>query len=359
GCKQMPEQVQKGITMRIAFGLGLLLTSVVSLSARCLAQNEPAKSYPSAGSIEVVDPALHELIDPNAKIEVLASGFIWSEGPVWINDGNYLLFSDIPNNRIVKWSEEGGATTYLKPAGYTGKAERGGETGCNGLLLDAEGRLVLCQHGDRRVARMDAPLSGPAPKFITLADKYHGKRLNSPNDAAFHKNGDLYFTDPPYGLEKNIHDPAKEIPFQGVYRVARDGTVTLLTKELERPNGICFSPDHKTLYVANSHGPRPVWLSFPVKADGTLGKSKVFFDAGPLRQPGRKGGNDGMKVDIHGNLFATGPGGVLIFTPEGKHLGTILTGQATANCGFGDDGRTLYMTADDYLMRVRLKTRGW
>ena len=202
------------------------------------------------------------------------------------------------------------------------------------------------------------PLSAPAPRFITLADRHDGRRLNSPNDAVFHKSGDLYFTDPPYGLEKNIDDPAKELAFQGVYRISRDGKTTLLTTELERPNGICFSPDYGTLYVANSHDARPVWLSLPVSADGKLGKSSVFFDARTLPAPPRKGGNDGMKVDAYGNLFATGPGGVLIFTPRGKHLGTILTGQLTANCAFGDDGSTLYMAADDYLMRVRLKTKG-
>jgi gluconolactonase len=346
--------------MKTTICWGLSLIAFVLVSTACFAENRMKSSYPTVGSIEVVDPALTKLIDPQAKIEVLAEGFLWSEGPVWIKEGEYLLFSDIPNNRIVKWSKAYGAATYLKPAGYTGEVERGGETGCNGLLLDAQGRLILCQHGDRRVARMDAPLSAPAARFKTLADKYNGKRLNSPNDAAFHENGDLYFTDPPYGLEKNVQDPAKELPFQGVYRVTPDGTVTLLTKELERPNGICFSPDFKTLYVANSHRPRSVWLQFSVKPDGTLGKSKVFFDSGPLlRMPDRKGLNDGMKADANGNVFATGPGGVLIFTPTGKHLGTILTGQATANCAFGDDGSTLYMTADDYLMRVRLRTRGW
>lgn len=339
------------------FLLALLLAPAWS-ETRSLAQDQPKKTYPTTGSIEVLAPELRSLIDPRASIEVLADGFVWSEGPVWIQDGNYLLFSDIPNNRIVKWSERGGKSTYLKPSGYTGTRPRGGEAGCNGLLLDGQGRLVLCQHGDRRVARMDAPLSAPEPKFTTLADTFDGKRLNSPNDAVFHRNGDLYFTDPPYGLEKNIEDPAKELPFQGVYRVSPDGKVTLLTKELERPNGIGFSPDCRTLYVANSYAKRPVWLSFPVQADGTLGKSRVFFDARSLPESGRIGGNDGLKVDAAGNLFATGPGGVLIFTPGGKHLGTILTGQRTANCAFGDDGRTLYMTADDYLMRVRVKTKG-
>jgi gluconolactonase len=331
--------------------LGLLVTG-------SSAQDNSAPDYPTVGGIEMLDPQLSTLIDPQASIEVLTDGFLWSEGPVWVSEGNYLLFSDIPNNRIVKWSAAEGKTTYLKPSGYTGDPTRGGESGSNGLALDAQGHLLLCQHGDRRVARMDAPLSDPAPRFITIASHYDGKRLNSPNDLVFHENGDLYFTDPPYGLEGNVDDPAKELAFQGVYRVTPAGKVTLLTKELERPNGIAFAPDYQTLYVANSHGPRPVWLAFPVRADGTLGSSRVFFDARTMPGPQRPGGNDGMKVDAQGNLFATGPGGVLVFTPGGKHLGTILTGQRTANCAFGDDGMTLYMTADDFLMRVRLKTRG-
>jgi gluconolactonase len=321
----------------------------------------PKKTFKTTGSIERLDPALDNLIAKDAQIEVLAGGFIWTEGPVWIKDGGgFVIFSDIPNNRVMKWSEKDGLSLYLKPAGYTGKAKRGGETGSNGLQIGPKGRLILCQHGDRRMAYMDAPLTQPASKFVTIADKHNGKRFNSPNDSVFHKNGDLYFTDPPYGLAKNVNDPAKEIPYQGIYRVDTKGKVTLLSKELERPNGITFSPDYKTLYAANSHGPNPVWLAWPVKADGTLGKSRVFFDARKApKGPGRKGSQDGMKVDVHGNVFATGPGGVLIFTPEGKHIGTILTGERTANCAFGDDGMTLYMTADDFLMRVRLKTKGF
>ena len=343
--------------------LGLML-GLWCLSA-CAAA--PKNTYPTTGSIERLDPVLDRLIDANAKIEVL--GLLkdtdhpdpWTEGPVWIKEaGGFLAFSEIPGNRVMKWSEQEGLGLYLKPAGYTGKKPRGGELGSNGLLIDPKGRLVLCQHGDRRIAAMDAPLTDPRPKFITLAHRHNGKRFNSPNDAVFHKNRDLYFTDPPYGLEKRLKDPAKEIPYQGIYRVDTKGKVTLLSRELERPNGIAFSPDYQTLYAANSYGPRPIWMAWPVKPDGTLGKSRVFFDARSApRGPGRKGGPDGMKVDSRGNVFATGPGGVLILSPGGKHLGTILTGQRTANCAFGDDGRTLYMTADDYLMRVRLKTKGF
>ena len=307
--------------------------------------------------IERLDPALDRLIDVNAKIETLAEGYDWSEGPVWVKNGGFLLFSDIPKNAIHRWKEGEGAKLYLTPSGYTGTEPRGGETGSNGLTLDREGRLVMCQHGDRRVARMDAPLSAPKPLFATLADRFEGKRFNSPNDLVFHSSGDLYFTDPAYGMEKQWEDPRREIPYAGVFRRNGKGEVTLLTKEMTRPNGLAFSPDEKRLYVAQSDSKAAIWRVFDVKADGTLENSRVLFDATSMTKT-LKGLPDGLKIDVDGNLWATGPGGVLVISPEGKHLGTINTGQATANCAFGDDGRTLYMTADMYLMRVRLKTKG-
>lgn len=321
-------------------------------------QNAPAtmaqQEYQTAGSIERLDPRLDEIIRPEAKIEVVAEGFDWSEGPLWVPDRNMLLFTDIPPNRVHQWSEEGGLELYLSPAGYTGEQLRGGEVGANGLVLDPQGRLVLCQHGDRRVARMEAPLANPQPSFTTIADSYDGKKLNSPNDAVYRGTGDLYFTDPPYGLEKNMEDPAKELPFQGVYRVDQAGKVHLLTKELSRPNGIAFSPDGNTLYVANSDPERAIWMAYDVQEDGSIRNGRVFFDA-TSRVGQEKGLPDGLKVNRAGTLFATGPGGVLVFSPDGTHLGTIKTGQATSNCALTDDGKTLYMTADDYLMRVRLQ----
>ncbi len=212
----------------------------------------------------------------------------------------------------------------------------------------------MCQHGDRRVARLDSTWENPKPNYVTLADRYDGKRFNSPNDAVVHSSGAIYFTDPPFGLEKNMDDPAKELPHQGVYRVDPEGQVTLLTKELERPNGIAFSPDEKTLYVANSHGPRPIIMAFLVKNDGTLGEGREFFNAKELATK-HEGACDGMTVDNQGNLFATTPGGVAIISPDGKLLGMLLTGKRTSNCKFGEDGATLFITADDLLLRVRLK----
>jgi gluconolactonase len=307
--------------------------------------------YPSIGSIERHDNRLDRIIPRDARLERLAEGFDWAEGPVWLRDGGFLLFSDIPRNTVYRWKEGEGVSVFLKSSGYTGQTPRGGEPGSNGLVVDSQGRLVLCQHGDRRIARLEEG------RFVTLADRYQGKRFSSPNDAVYKSNGDLYFTDPPYGLLGQNEDPAKELPYNGVYRLAKDGTVTLLTAEMTFPNGIAFSPDEKTLYVANSDPKKAIWMAFPVVDDGTLGKGRVFFDATPMAAS-KKGVPDGMKVDRAGNLIATGPGGVLVFDPDGTHLGTIATGEATANCGFGNDGSTLYITADMYLCRLRVSTRG-
>ncbi len=315
-------------------------------------------TYPTIGSIERLDPALDALVPPDATLEVLAEGFDWSEGPVWVPAGGYVLFSDIPPNAIYRWKEGEGKSLYLQPSGYTADVARSGEVGSNGLVLDAEGRLVLAQHGDRRIARLDAPLDAPTPTYTSLADRYGGNRFNSPNDLVYHSNGALYFTDPPYGLEQQTDDPAKEIDYQGVYRLATDGAVILLTDELSRPNGIAFSPDEQTLYVANSDPDRALWMAYDVQPDGSIANGRVFFDATALVQQGKKGLPDGLKIDQNGNLFATGPGGVLVFAPDGTHLGTLNTTEATANCAFGDDGSTLYITADMYLLRIVLSTKG-
>ena len=322
-------------------------------TAGVVADDAPA----TLGTVERLDPAFDALVPPGARIEVLAGGFKWAEGPVWVPAGPHLLFTDIPNNRVMKWSAKTGLSEYLKPCGFTGTAKFDGkEPGANGLALDKAGKLILCQHGDRCVAR----LNDDGKTFTRLAERHDGKRFNSPNDLVYHPNGDLYFTDPPYGLPKGMDDPAKEIGYQGVYRLKPDGTVTLLTTEMTRPNGIAFSPDFKTLYVANSDnsGNKAIWTAFPVKADGTLGDGKLFFDATPMTRLDKPGSPDGLKVDVKGNLFATGPGGVLVFSPAGKHLGTLATGVPTANCAFGDDGSTLYITANDKLVRVKTTTKG-
>jgi len=319
--------------------------------------------YEQIGTVERFDPALDALVPPDAKVEQLAEGFDWSEGPVWVSadvaatGGGFLLFNDIPPNVCHRWSEQAGLTTWLKPIGYTGTQPRGGEAGANGMTLDSQGRLVLCQHGDRRIARLDSGWENPEPKFVTLADKWNGKRFNSPNDLVYHSSGALYFTDPIYGMVGGADDPNREIDFLGVYRLGTDGKVTLLTDKMTAPNGIAFSPDEKTLYVAQSDGNAPLWMAYDVQEDGGIAGGRVFFDAKELSKK-QQGAPDGLKVDQHGNLFATGPGGVLVFTPQGKHLGTISTGERIANCAFGDDGRTLYMTSDGLLARIRLSTTG-
>lgn len=338
----------KAIRHRSVSGLAWLLIVVVAN----LAVAQEKKAYPTFGSIERKDKRIDRLVPLDAKLEKLAEGYNWSEGPVWDRHGSFLLFSDVPENTVFQWKEGQGAKVFLKPSGYTGSTPRGGEPGSNGLVMDPEGRLVLCQHGDRRVARLEAD-----GKFTTLADRYEGKRFNSPNDAVFKSNGDLYFTDPSYGLLKGNDDPAKELKFNGVYRLSKDGKITLLTDEVAFPNGIGLSPDEKILYVASSDPSKAIWMAYDLKEDGTLGKGRIFADVTELGKK-KKGLPDGFKLDSAGNLFATGPGGVLIFDPDGTHLGTIETGEATANCAWGEDGYTLYITADMYLGRIRLSTRG-
>jgi gluconolactonase len=308
---------------------------------------------PVLGTIERLDPRLDRLVPADARVERIADGFDWSEGPVWDRKQRRLLFSDVPRNTVFQWQDGKGVSIFLKPSGSTGPNPRGGEQGSNGLLMDRQGNLILCQHGDRRVARLE-----PDGTFRTLADRYNGRRLNSPNDGVFRGNSDLYFTDPPYGLPGLNKDPAKELEFNGVYRLsAADGTLTLLTREMTFPNGIAFAPDEKTLYVANSDPRKALWMAFLVQEDGTLGPGRVFADV-TSSVPGKKGLPDGMKVDAAGNLFATGPGGILVFAPDGTHLGTFATGEATANCAWGEDGSVLYITADMYIGRVRLTTQG-
>jgi gluconolactonase len=321
---------------------------VLSLSAAAVPAEPPA----TLGTIERLDPACDQLLPLDAKIEILARGFTWSEGPVWVPDGGYLLFSDIPRNSVFKWKAGEGISLFLCPSGYTGRTYYGREPGCNGLLLDPQGQLISCEHGDRRVS----VLTKNGGKR-TLVDNYQGRRLNSPNDGVFKSNGDLYFTDPPYGLPAGWDDPRRELDFCGVYRLNKDGQLTLLTKEMTRPNGIGFSPDEKTLYVAQSDPAAAIWKAFPVQDDGTLGTGRVLYDATEWvgKRPGLP---DGMAVDTAGHLWATGPGGVLVLTPAGKLLGRLNTGQATANCAFGEDGRTLFITADAYLCRVRTLVTG-
>ncbi|MCF1714954.1 SMP-30/gluconolactonase/LRE family protein [Flavihumibacter sp. RY-1] len=312
------------------------------------------QNYEQIGAIEELDPAFRDLVTNDAKVEIIADGFEWSEGPLWVESEQMLLFSDIPNNTIFKWTEKAGKELYLKPAGYTGEAPRGGELGSNGLLLDNTGQLILCQHGDRRIARMDAPINKPEPKFTTLAGEYQGKKFDSPNDAVLHPNGDIYFTDPPYGLEKYIDDSTKAAPYQGVYRIGTNGKVDLLVDSINRPNGIGLMPDGKTLIVANSESEKAVWYAFDLGNGDSLTNARIFFDASSYAKT-TPGGPDGFKIDKAGNVYATGPGGIWFFNKDAKPLGRIKLPVASSNCALSADEKTLYITADMYLLRVKLR----
>lgn len=309
----------------------------------------------SFGRIERIDPSLDVIMDPSATIEIISEGHDWTEGPLWLPQENKLLFSDIPKNSIFQWLPDSGVSLYLKPSGYTGPPVADfKEPGSNGLILSPDGKLVLCQHGDRRMAMMDAPVDEPAARFVTIADKYQGKRLNSPNDGTYRSNGDLFFTDPPYGLPRNIDDPSKELPFQGVYKADKDGNVTLLTDTLTRPNGIALTPDEKTLIVANSDPEKAVWYRYDLNEDDRLVAGSLLYDA-TSETSSVKGLPDGLKIDSKGNIFATGPGGVYIFNPEGTLAGRIHLEDASSNTALTDDEKTLFITNDMYVLRVKLR----
>ena len=304
------------------------------------------------GSVERLDSALNALIPAGAEIEVLASGFEWAEGPLWLEDQQALIFTDVPTNKIWKWTEDDSLTLFLSPSGYLGDRTDKREPGANGLVLDVEGNLILCQHGERQVGRMLSTLDAPKAEFEALATGYEGKRFNSPNDLVFNSKGQLFFTDPPYGM-----DPwdEKGLDFQGVYRLDSDGKVNLLVDTLSRPNGIGLSPDERILYVAQSDPEKARYYAFDLDEHGNVISGKVLFDVTSLQSETRKGLPDGLKVHSSGVLFATGPGGVLVISPEGMQLGTILTENGTANCGFDSDENYLYMTADGFLMRIALR----
>ncbi len=303
-----------------------------------------------------LDPLIDSILsrDP-LSVEIIADGFAWSEGPLWIEKSHMLLFSDVPHNTIYQWTEAKGKEIYLTPSGYTDTIKRGGETGSNGLTLDNEGKLILTQCGNRQIARMNASLDTPAVKFTSLAGNYQGKKFNSPNDVIVNSKGEIFFTDPPYGLEKNMADPLKEIPFQGVYKIKKTGELILLTDSITRPNGILLLPGEKTLLVSNSDPDKPNWYAFDIVGD-SLANGRIFYSlANYPKIPNEKGLPDGMKADHKGNVFATGPGGIWIFNKTGKLLGRINVAEATSNCALSPDEKTLYVTNDMNVLRIKLR----
>ncbi len=318
-----------------------------------------ANSQP-VGNVRRLDPALDNLISPSARVEKVAGGFGFTEGPLWVRRDGSLLFSDLPNNAIMQWTQDGKVTVFRKPV-FAGSYPEGAQVGSNGLTLDPEGFLISAEHGNRRIARTELVRNrepvydGPV---TVLADRYEGKRLNSPNDVISKRNGDIYFTDPP-GLYRNFPEgagaPKQELDFNGLYRISAAGELQLLARDIPFPNGLAFSPDEKKLYVSNTR-PQKNWMVYDVKPDGGIANGRVFLDM--TKEPG-EGVPDGMKIDEEGNLYATGPGGILVISPKGKHLGTIQPPEIPSNCAFGDaDGQTLFITARTSVYRIRLKVPG-
>lgn len=298
--------------------------------------------------IERLDAKMDSFVDVQTQVEVLAQGFKWSEGPLWVEELDALLFSDVPNNTVYSWSEKNGLQVFLSPSGYTGITPSTKKSGSNGLTLDPSGKLVLCMQGDRRIAKLD---NWNNTHVSTVVTRFDGKLLNSPNDLVYAQNGDLYFTDPPYGL-KGSDDPLRELAVNGVYKYSSAGKLTLIIDDLTAPNGIAISNNQKTLYVTVSDRSYPRIMAYDITPTGVI-NARVFFDGTALMSKG-KGNFDGLKIHPTGVIFSTGPGGVLVFTPEGKHLGTIHTGQRTANCAFDSEYKYLYMTTHKTLTRVKL-----
>jgi gluconolactonase len=345
---------------------GILMIVASSVAAGAGASQSAAAGAESSTPLKVdrLDPAIDQIIPAGAVLERIATGFTWTEGPVWAGDGLY--FADIPANSIHKWTPGKGVTTFLHPSGYKGTAPYGGpEPGSNGMTLDIQGRLTVAGHAQRDVYRFES--LNPGAQITILADTYQGKKLNSPNDLVYKSDGSLYFTDPPYGFRtQSDTDPDKQLKVNGVYRIPHAlelkpgdaparGELQLLVGDLTRPNGIAFSPDEKYLYVDNSE-PKKIWMRYRVQPDGTLTEGKLLYDATSDPRPGAP---DGMKIDSQGNIYSAGPGGVWIFSPEGKPLATILMPEKVANLAWaGPDRKMLYITASTSVYRVHLKIAG-
>ncbi len=312
-------------------------------------QEKVEAEYPTIGYLEKLDEQFDQVVSPKAKIEVISTDHNWTEGPVWSAKKQWLIFSDVPENIAYKWTEENGVTIFLNPSGYSGKEK--GMAGSNGLTVDQNGNLILCKSGDREIARLTNWDQKPKPIFETIANRYEEKKFNSPNDVVMDTKGNFYFTDPAFGIKNK---DLKEMDFHGVFKITPQGAVHLLTKECPTPNGIGLSPDEKTLYVANSKP--PLLFAWDILDDHTITNKRILFDVKELWEKSiAKQAPDGMAVNKDGIIFMTGPDGVLIFTPKGKHLGTIKTDKRTSNCTFNEDETILYVTCDDLVLRVKLK----
>ncbi|HEY1649859.1 MAG TPA: SMP-30/gluconolactonase/LRE family protein [Terracidiphilus sp.] len=333
--------------------LGALATATILLtlagSQTPAQETSPAQNQASLATIDRLDPALDALIPQGAEVEKVAGGFVFTEGPLW-RPSMGLWFSDVIGDVVRQWSPDGKVIEILHPMGFPPEMRAGrGLIGPNAMVADKDGAVLLCEHANRRIVRITKDML-----ISVLVDKYQGKRLNSPNDLVYRADGSLYFTDPPYGLPKEDSDPAKELPFNAVFRLA-NGKLQTVVKDMTRPNGIAFSPDQKTMYVSNSDPARKIWMMYDVAADGTVKKGRVMADATASKDSGNP---DGMKLDSQGNIYGAGPGGLWIFSGAGKHLGTIKMPEIVSNCAWGDDGKTLYITARTSVYRIRLSVPG-
>ena len=337
--------------------LFILAAGSIITCCSCDSPNKPASvKDPAVGKIELYDPGGISIIDSNAVIEVIGKHYKWSEGPVWVAAQKKLLFSDVIENKIYQWDGKDSPVVYLTPSGYTDTAYRDGENGSNGLTLDKAGRLLLCQSGNRQVVRLNAPVAAPTPSFTVLAANYQGKKFNSPNDLVADSSNNIYFTDPIYGLPKRENDPTRELPFEGVYKISAGGTLSLLIDSISRPNGIALSLDEKTLYVGSSDDGHTGWYAYRLDKNGNIQGGGLLLDGMDLKKRAAvKQGADGFKIDAYGNIFAAGPDGVNIISPTGKLLGLIkIYNRPTSNCAFDETKKVLYITADDWVLKVIL-----
>ncbi len=336
----------------------LLLYSLINSCGENTNQSSTQKVTDTAiGKIEIYDTAALKAIDSNAIIEIIAKGYTWSEGPVWVSAKQMLLFSDVPENKIYEWKEGDTAKLYLTPSGYTGSVKRiGGEDGSNGLTLDKNGNLLLCQSGNRQIVRLNAALDSPKAEFTVLASNYNGKKFNSPNDLVTDSRNNIYFTDPIYGLPQHENDSTRELNFEGVYKITPNGKLSLLIDSIQRPNGIALSNDEKILYVASSDDEHPKWYAYNLDENGNIKNGNILLDGTDMKAKAIvKQGADGFKIDKQGNIFSAGPDGVNIISPQGKLIALIkVYNRKTSNCAFNETKDVVFITAKDVVMRIKL-----
>jgi gluconolactonase len=349
----------EGVSMRILSGAGvalvLALTTVTACAAEPAVSTKPTITKVDVAKIDRWDPAMDAIVPKDWKVEKLADGFGWAEGPIWVKNGGYLLFTDVPGNKMWKWSEKKGLEKFLDPSGAANPDPKiWREAGANGLAILDKDHIVFADTGSRALMKLNLATKVKTP----VAEKFDGKKLSSPNDVVRMKSGVLFFTDPPYGFAKGDDEPSKEIPFNGVYRLGTDGTVNVVEKEFHRPNGVALSPDERTLYVTQSDPKKAIINAYTLDEKGNVTGKKLFADLTDLVSKDAPGLPDGLTVATDGTIFTSGPGGIVVLSKDGKRLGRIGDGKATANCKFGDDGRTLYLTSHDMLARIRLNVKG-